>query len=209
MSAAANSADYAPVPTVPALCNDCGTLRTVKCGEYGTLDERTGRRERFHSPRGYDPGGCSEEHVDKMRQLQPGNTYWQKREPWVRELADLKCLTCGRVTRHALVHSEDDRHGDRSERDNADRTIIAILLERFEAAGVRVNRRELGTYIRLRQYLDDEAWFLQVDMSYLSSEVRKALEEAWAAFQVVDVGVAAVGWDARTDADSRPYRELH
>lgn len=53
----------------------------------------------------------------RARNYQPEN-YWLKRPvdlDWSRELGDLKCETCGKVTTHALLHPEGDWAADHAE----------------------------------------------------------------------------------------------
>lgn len=188
-----------------SICCQCGNIRDVSANHYP-------RGGNAITGEDLDPP----EHVAKMRELMPDNHYWLQREqnPGVRCVELLKCLPCGKVTRHAYIRQGEYRNIAEGEQRRADRQraidsrrTTEALIEDFKMMGVRVYWRPLSgdRAVSIEQYLDDGAWVLGIDPDVDTERIYTALVHAWDAFLEQDERT----WYAYpADDGAPPYRGI-
>ena len=157
-----------------ALCCECGTLRTVSA--------RAAMRN------GTYWGNSPEEIAEHLKRNDSYRRFWARVQPWERKLEDLKCETCGQVTRHADVPAPG--FIDEAERQNGTPIlegddawpIIDAAIEQLEAFDVRVewdaDSRE-NVYGWIYRYLDDGVYLLGLNDKIPASAVRGVIDWAW------------------------------
>jgi hypothetical protein len=158
-------------PHYTALCNACGTRR---------LTSLAGAR------RG---SGMDCTTPERIASVLAGNLskdsrrFWERVRPFENAMCELKCQTCGVVTRHALVCVGRD---DPAEQANAELTAglqkvagVSQLVDDFQALGVRVFWAPSAVAATLRQYLDDNQWTLTLNPEREPGDVLEAMCHLW------------------------------
>lgn len=141
----------------PALCCECGNVRTVSPNAY---------------PRRADPYSRGEGETPERLEFWKSKGLREGMDPYWRALMMLKCSACGEQTRHALTREEGclDYCEEEARRVDMARRELNARLHRLELAGIDVRWRGEGdrwtserTIIQLYEYRDESPrWYVQV-----------------------------------------------
>lgn len=165
-----------------ALCCECGTVRIYS--------KNAGLR---HSV----TRACSDAEIAHHRPLRPH--LWEGKVAWERWLADFKCATCRRVTRHALLRDCQPAYRDWEETDPRvprplvakdsmlDRDATEALLReirRLEGFGVRFEWRNCGpdnqpSTIEVEQTFFDLSWTFTLNEVVPADFLCRGLRNVW------------------------------
>lgn len=166
-----------------ALCCECGTVRTFA--------KKAGLRNPVTRP-------VSDAEIAHHRPLRPH--LWERAVAWERWLADFKCATCKKVTRHALLRDCSPEYRDWEETDpRTSRPLIApriadvdhdaaealqAEIRRLEGFGVRFEWRHCKpdvepTTLEVEQTMFDLSWTITLNAAMPPQLLLDALANVW------------------------------
>ncbi len=186
-------------PARRALCCECGTLRTTS-----------------GAPRNHQPEGESPERIAQHLKLlanprtkaeERARDYWATVQPWHRNLEDLRCATCGTITRHASIR--DDEHRNYAEElDAVSNGWLAGAVRALEGIGARVRVEEFAlddgrpASAEVIRYLDDGAVFVTLNPAIHRDTLMRRVRDIYSRIANPDRAQWFVG---TTDDGQIPY----